>query len=355
MGMRPAGSDDELDKPISRRLVNRVLIGCLSVAALCAAYWGWWAFVANQFEKNLAVWAEQQRMHGIEFTYVVRGQSGFPGAIQMVLAAPKLKTLNDKGWVWSTDTLLLSLSPWALGQVSFNMKGAHQWQPQKPGMQPSLTGVAQQWAGTVHLDNGLLDTLALSIYGLDVQQSETDDGAQIKEMEIEIWELTADTPEFKIRSRDLELPKSLRAPLGTHVQHFDAKGQLSGGPLNVRAWPAVLEKWRDRGGTLEFTSFDLDYAPLRIRGDGTIALDEDLQPIGAFAVKAEGFFDAVDALTRQGLIPAGVSFATKVTLGVLSKKPENGGQPYLDLALTVQDRTLYAGTIKLLTFAPVRW
>jgi hypothetical protein len=60
-------------------------------------------------------------------------------------------------------------------------------------------------------------------------------------------------------------------------------------------------------------------------------------------------------LYNQGLIPMGTLFATKIALGVLSEKSVDGDSSYLNMALTLQDRTLYAGTVKLLKVAPVRW
>jgi hypothetical protein len=72
-------------------------------------------------------------------------------------------------------------------------------------------------------------------------------------------------------------------------------------------------------------------------------------------VKADGVFETVDALYNQGLIPIRTSFATKIALGVLSKKSVDGEMSYLNMALTLQDRTLYAGTVKLLKIDPVRW
>ena len=80
-----------------------------------------------------------------------------------------------------------------------------------------------------------------------------------------------------------------------------------------------------------------------------------MQPVGSFTVKVGGVFEAVDSLYNQGLIPIGTSFATKIALGVLSEKLVNDDSSYLNMELTLQDRTLYAGTVELLKIAPVRW
>ncbi len=353
--MNPVGPDHEMNKTRPLRRYKPLMVCVAGLACLIAAYTGWWFFVADQLEKNLTAWSAQQQRQGIELTYGGRAQRGFPGVIKMELTSPNLRLVGERGWNWSTDSIIISLAPWNIGRVVFDMNGSHHWQRQWSGPQRQLTGNAGHWEAVLGLEKGLPETLDLSIRELAVRPAPGDDAAQIAQADIQIWHLAGGDPEFKLRLREVDLPKSLGAPLGPRIQHFDAKGRLGGGPVVPGAWPGLLDTWRVQGGVLDFSSIDLDYAPLRVRGDGTLALDEALQPIGAFTVKAEGFFETVDMLTRQGLIPPGVSFATKITLGVLSKQPENGGNSYLDLALTIQDQTLYAGTYRLFRFAPIHW
>ena len=49
-----------------------------------------------------------------------------------------------------------------------------------------------------------------------------------------------------------------------------------------------LIQWRDKGGTVEVTRLNLDHGPLRLNGEGTFALDRDLQPVGTLTVRVEG-------------------------------------------------------------------
>jgi hypothetical protein len=116
-----------------------------------------------------------------------------------------------------------------------------------------------------------------------------------------------------------------------------------------------LVKWRDGGGTVEVARLNLAYGFLDVWANGTMALDGDMQPIGAFTAKVEGFFPLVDALKEKGLVRARDAVTAKVVLGVLAKKPADGGPPTLNLPLTVQGRKVYAGPLALAQVPAIPW
>ena len=45
----------------------------------------------------------------------------------------------------------------------------------------------------------------------------------------------------------------------------------------------------------------------------------------------------------------------KLVLGALARTPEGGGPPTLNLAITVQDRTLFAGPVALARLPAIDW
>ena len=56
------------------------------------------------------------------------------------------------------------------------------------------------------------------------------------------------------------------------------KGAVPDGPL-VQA----IAAWRDAGGTIELDNLQLEWGGLGVNATGTVALDQNLQPIGAFS------------------------------------------------------------------------
>ena len=154
--------------------------------------------------------------------------------------------------------------------------------------------------------------------------------------------------------KHLQWPWLAVAPRGMFVGNVGVKARRvwrrARGPL-----VSSLEDWRDGGGTIEIKQLDIGHGPLNIKTDGTIALDGTLQPIGALTARIQGFFEAVDALQKLGVVQPRDAITAKMVLGVLARKPQGGGRASLNLALTVQERRLYAGPVPLITIPRVIW
>ena len=297
---------------------------------------------------------EQQRAQGVEATFEKISQKGFLGSIHFSIKKPKIQKSGHRGWTWTGDVLNLSLKPWSIHRLMFNAEGRHQWELHKPAGVAIFEGTAKKWSGVLTLKEWAPDQISINLNALEIKDVSANDNFQVTEANISIFEISEQAPSFKFRIRGMKLPEMVQSPLGRNVRHVDANGNFTG-RFQLGKWPDVLMAWRDGGGTLDFKSLDLDYPPLRVWGDGTISLDSHMQPVGAFAVKVGGVFETVDVLYNQGLIPMGTLFATKITLGVLSEKSVDGDSSYLNMALTLQDGTLYTGTVELLKIHPVRW
>jgi len=127
------------------------------------------------------------------------------------------------------------------------------------------------------------------------------------------------------------------------------------GDVPKEPWPEAIQKWSDKGGTIEIEALKVAYGPLRLQADGTLALDGELQPIGAFSGRAEGFYETVDALRERGLVRGRDATAARFVLGALAKQPEWGGPAVLELSLSIQNRRLYTGPVPLLELGRLRW
>jgi hypothetical protein len=350
----PNGPDLDAKTVVSIKRLKQVLTFVFTLTVLLGGYGGWWYLVASQLRNNISMWIEQQRTKGVEVNFQKMSQQGFPGPIHLSIKKLKILKSGQQSWSWSGDVLNLSLNPWVINQVILDVEGLHQWKLHKLGDVATYEGSAKNLFGLFALKDGSLDQININLNDLKIKNVSVDDNLQVKEANINIFEISEGVPSFKFKIRGMELPETLHPPLGRNVRHVNVEGSFTG-QLQLGKWPDVLAAWRDGGGALDFKSLDLDYPPLRVWGDGTVALDSKMQPIGAFAVKAGGVFETVDALYNQGLIPMGTLFATKIALGVLSEKSVDGDSSYLNMALTLQDRTLYAGTVELLKILPVRW
>ena len=75
--------------------------------------------------------------------------------------------------------------------------------------------------------------------------------------------------------------------------------------ISARPCPAytrLATSWRDAGGSLELHRLTIDWGLTRVDATATLALDEDLQPMGAGAGKIAGYEAALDALAENAVL-----------------------------------------------------
>jgi len=90
-------------------------------------------------------------------------------------------------------------------------------------------------------------------------------------------------------------------------------------------------------------------------GDGTMALDGRLQPVGAFSARVTGYDAALNQLIQAGLIRSSDGNMAKMILGALGKVPEGGGPKQIDVPISVQDQRLSVGPIPLMRVPEILW
>ena len=119
------------------------------------------------------------------------------------------------------------------------------------------------------------------------------------------------------------------------------KGAVPDGPL-----AQAIAAWRDAGGTIELDSLRLKWGGLGANATGTIALDQDLQPIGAFAGGIEGFNTILTALVEAGRLGTEEAALAQIALSTLAK-PGADGKPQIMTSFTIQNGKMYLGPAKL--------
>ena len=94
----------------------------------------------------------------------------------------------------------------------------------------------------------------------------------------------------------------------------------------------------------------VDWQALKLRADGTFALDTNLQPEGAMTAVIDGIDRTADALIAAGTIDAKTAFAAKIANRALSF-----GKRSARLPLSIQKQRLYFGPVPILRLKPIRW
>jgi hypothetical protein len=121
-------------------------------------------------------------------------------------------------------------------------------------------------------------------------------------------------------------------------------------------WPReALAAWRDGGGVFQLRESEISWGPLWAAGDGTLALDQAMQPLAAGTVRIAGLSETLDALTAAGMLQPDPAKLAQIMFGALARPPVEGGRPEVKLPLSIQNGFVYMGPIKLARVQPIDW
>ncbi len=128
------------------------------------------------------------------------------------------------------------------------------------------------------------------------------------------------------------------------------------GPVPVGRTPAErAAAWRDGGGSLEVRHLALVWGPLDLTGSATLALDEQLQPMGAASARVVGYAETLDSLAAHAAISRSAATAAKAVLSLLANSPDDGSPPDVEVPLTLQYRTLSMRQVPLVRLPEIEW
>lgn len=354
--------------PRNRAIPKLVIAGLVLLLALAGGYYAYWRYVAQELEAGVDYWAADQRAHGSEVSFVWDGISGFPFAFKARFQQPDVK-LQLPGAVleWSSGFLAAEMSPWDLRTVRISSPAQQvvRFQAQRQSGQWRLIVAAV--AGEIRF----ADTGAMR--GIDAELQLPDatmpDGLALAADQVSLRVALPDTPPvdysqpFATVAADLSkllLPPNTRLLTSDPVERASVDAVIRGPvavPVDFAAAPPltdILARWRDAGGDIEVKSFGFAQGPLSVGGEATLALDGNLQPLGAGTVTASGLSEAVEILLRDGLIPADRAMVARATAKALERTGAEG-KAEAKFALSLQNGIVSFGPAPLLQVPPIAW
>lgn len=126
-------------------------------------------------------------------------------------------------------------------------------------------------------------------------------------------------------------------------------------PLPRTITQADMRVWHDAGGTLDITRIALRKDELTGEGHGNLHLDQDLQPAGTMNMRISGFIPFVARLRDQDYISQRDAMVAGTILSGLSQPDPETNVRYVDLPLILQNRTIFAGPLRLGMLDLVVW
>jgi len=339
---------------------KRWIIGGIGLALLLGGvYTGYWFWLARTVQENLALWVDQQRTMGYGFSYAAAEPGGYPFSIRVALSRVEIDSSSGQSpWRLSTASKILSIAPWA--PLSIRIVDGDESAPCNArwvagGRDYALSMDGMDLAIRLSSD-GALPAIRLSGRSAAV----TEEGRQILGLSqpsgsVDFFAAQSDTQssaQFQLSAHGADFaPPS--DPTVVETSDLLVAGQVKG-PMPLAPLPDALAAWSSAGGHVELTQFNANWeAATTVSGDGTVALDRRLQPVGAFSAVVRGYNEAVDAAVAGGVMTPAQGTAVKLWLNARAEKDERGLK--VKLPLTIQDGFVSMGPIKLAQVPRIAW
>ena len=336
-----------------------LITAAVVLVVLIVAHAIYWFVLAHIVAKDIVDWANQQRAQGFIVSYGEPEIGGFPGPVRAYLANPDIAAPGSL-WHWQGPEVELRVPPWAPLDLLFSAPGHHHL---------TLAGSAPRDivfdADDFRLGLNLDRSGQLTDFSLDVSAVKLTDN-QSGESRLDTGKIEGHLPWPAAPSPDLSsldatidaagivLPPTVKTALGQKIATLHLVAQVMGAvpPALPRE---ALAGWRDGGGIVQLRESQIGWGPLLAGGEGTIALDQDMQPLAAGTVRIAGLGETLDALIAAGMVQPGPAKLVQAMFGALAQPPAGGGLPEVKLPLSIQNGFVYMGPIKLAPLQPLDW
>ena len=340
------------------RRVFRIATALLALMVIADTVY--WYAATGQLQAGFLAWVARERAAGqvIETGGIRRG--GWPISATITVDGVAIRAglpILPEQLNWRTERLTLRLPLWYPRLL--DVVAAGQQQVELGGV-PAASGTGEELRATIPLR----DSGGRRGYDLTIRDVRLSAGTG-EELAIGLLLVHADTfdaPEggdpsirLAVTAEALELPHVIRWPLGPTIASWSAEMVLHGAIPAEGDATARAMAWRDSGGSLEIQHLAVGWGPLGVSASATLALDDQLQPMGAGNGHFVGYAAALDALASNGMMSRSAATAAKAVLSLLAGTSADEEKPEVDVPLTLQYRTLSMRQVPLVRFPELDW
>lgn len=342
--------------PAGRKFGLIALAAAGAVVLAAVLYNFYWEFTARQFRTGIEQWLAARAQEGTRVTYSTIGVDGYPFHLRAVIAEPSAARFTGaRPWSWRGPAIRLTARPWRPSRLQLTAPGRH-WLTTVVGGRAREYDVAVEtlWLKLRVARHGV-ERATLAARGLVAKEEGAGEALRLKAAGIAFKRAAA----AEAGKPGLELTGAADgaafavepAPgLGRVTERFWLV--VVGNTVPPALTGADLAKWRDRGGIVDVRRLSVRHGPLAAEGDGTLALDAEMQPMAAFTVRVRGYDGVIDRLTAAGAIKPQPAALAKAALGLLAGQ-QGGGE--VKVPLSIQDRRLYLGPVPVARLPVVVW
>lgn len=330
----------------------RLLIIPILVVLAAAGWTGYWFFAVDQVESAIENWIAQQTARGAEVSYASIDYSGYPFRIRVDVSRPHLAMPQHPAQPdWQADTISAISHPWTPRHVVFELNGLHRFSHLANGERKTWRlNSPQALASWTAESGGWLQRLSIDLHGMALQE----DGVErlrAGRLQLHLRPVRETEPALDIAASaenavvKWPLPPAFVPEIALARTQFSVSGTVQ----PDLAPPLALAAWRDDGGIIDVRSLALDWGDISLRGEGTLALDEEMRPMGALTTQLRGYEVLLNAARDDGQITEGAARAAAAVLRLLAAA--NSGT--LSVPVRLQGGEAFLGPVKIARLSPL--
>jgi len=364
------------DYLIFSNVVNRkILISFVVIIFLGVIYTIFWFSTAIYLENIIKDWKSYKTYKGVKLSYSKMEITGFPGNFRVRLNNPQLqilfgtsdcrKPVRKKTWIWQGKRIVVSLRPWDINTIKLDLSGSNRVIFKNKDIIYDFVSETK----LINIETKIFLHTWPEKFRIKVEEIKMSEKVTKADISIEAASFSADVllngevghssteknqnRIFKMKLKGIYLPKELRWPIENYIEKILLELKIL-----KRISPILnfqnLKKWRDAGGIIDIDTFEGIFGGLKTSANGTLALDQNLQPLLAMSANFEGIISFIDRLNKLDFIRSNTAILAKVILGGMSKRLENG-RLSVGLPLSIQNRKLSIGPVTLMMVPSINW
>ncbi len=339
-----------------RRSTRLGLVTLAALLVIAGAYSAFWFVAAGRIEEGVVAWAQSARADKTDVSWEKIGVTGFPIAFRADLVSA---VVRDEAVTPSPELRIPVLSgtarPWDFADWRLAAPEGFTANLTDSGRDPAKL-IAQTADGVVSIGPEGSWKLWLSL-----QHTTVEAAGQVR---VGSAHATVSVPPrpprghadpvlaVGVEANQISLPVAI-GPLGDTIDELDFGATIKGSMSNGKLAEAVAA-WRDAGGTIELHNLRLKWGALGATATGTLALDQELQPIGGFSGAVQGYDQILMTLVQTGNMRATDAGLARIALTLLAKAGPDG-KPEIRTAFTIQNGQMFLGPAKLGRAPRITW
>jgi hypothetical protein len=308
-----------------------------------------WFVVRDEFRKILDDWRSDLESMGYTVAAGPPTFGGWPLRLVAHFAAPVVTAPGGERWEGPADVMGYAWL-WDLDTIAIEGPGRHRLEIEGGPLAIDL----ESGALTLGFGDGQLDRVAVALGASSVTNETSGRSLSLERFGVDVAPLTpgADGRHdigFSFELERFPLPPELAGAaemIGPEIALLKFDGRLQG-RLSLQPWLEFLATWRDSSGILDLKHIELDWGTLWAKGAGTLTVDDEYRPLGAFSFETLGLPELIGRATEAGVFDQDSGRTLQRALTALASGTDEKGRQRVKLPLTLQDGSLYLGQIEL--------